>query len=184
MATTTTETTETTATTEHAAKPGMPQLDTTTWVPQLFWLAVTFIVLYLIVSRLIIPKTGGTIEKRKTTVESDLAAAARHRTETDSVAKAYEAVLEDARSKAHATMAAARNALNDEMQVANTKLDGELSQKMVEAEKSVAAAKAKALSSIEAVAADIASSIVTQLTGASVSEADSASAVRNASNQG
>jgi len=184
MATTTTETTETTATTEHSAKPGMPQLDTTNWVPQLFWLAVTFIVLYVIVSRLIIPKTGGTIEKRKSTVESDLSAAARHRTETDEVAKAYEAVLEDARSKAHETMAAARNALNDEIQAANTKLDGELAAKIAEAEKSVSAAKAKALTSVEGVAADIASSIVTQLTGATVSEADSTSAVRSASTQG
>ena len=183
MATTTTETTETTATTEHAAKPGMPQLDTTTWVPQLFWLAVTFIVLYLIVSRLIIPKTGGTIEKRKTTVEQDLATAARHRTESEAVSAAYEAVLADARAKANATALDVRTALNAEMQVITAKLDAELAAKASDADKAIAAAKAKALTGIQDVAAEISSSIVTQLMGVKVSEADAAAAVSKAQEQ-
>ena len=53
----------------------MPQLDVTTWPSQLFWLAITFLALYIVISRIAIPRTGGVIEKRKATISGDLAAA-------------------------------------------------------------------------------------------------------------
>ena len=53
----------------------MPQLDISTWPPQLFWLAVTFIALYFVISRVAIPRTGGVIALRKSTIDGDLASA-------------------------------------------------------------------------------------------------------------
>jgi F-type H+-transporting ATPase subunit b len=161
----------------------MPQLDSSAWPPQLFWLAVTFLVLFFVVSRVIIPRTGGTIERRKSTVEQDLATAARHRTESESVSEAYEAVLADARAKANATAMEARTALNAEIQVMTAKLDAELAAKASDADKAIAAAKTKALASIQDVAAEISSSIVTQLIGVKVPGGDVAAAVSKAQKQ-
>jgi F-type H+-transporting ATPase subunit b len=158
----------------------MPQLDVTMWPPQLFWLAVTFIALYYIVSRVIIPKTGGVIERRRLTVENDLAAAQRLKAETDLAVKAYEAALAEARQKANAIAAENRDRLSAEAEAERAKLDKALAEKIAVAEKAVFAAKTKALADVQAVAADIASEIVNQLTGSKVSSAEAAAAVAKA----
>lgn len=158
----------------------MPQLDVTMWPPQLFWLAVTFFALYFVVSRMIIPKTGGVIERRKLTVENDLAAAQRLKAETDLAVKAYEAALAEARQKANAIAAANRDRLSAETDAERAKLDAALAEKIAGAEKTILAAKTKALADVQSVAAEIACEIVSQLTGSNVSPAEAAAAVARA----
>jgi F-type H+-transporting ATPase subunit b len=158
----------------------MPQLDVTTWPPQLFWLAITFFALYYIVSRMIIPKTGGVIERRKLTVENDLAAAQRLKAETDLAVKAYEAALAEARQKAGAIAAENRDRLSAEADAQRAKLDAALAEKIADAEKGILAAKTNALADVQSVAADIAGEIVRQLTGSKVAPADAAAAVARA----
>jgi F-type H+-transporting ATPase subunit b len=155
----------------------MPQLDVTTWPPQLFWLAITFLALYYIVSQMVIPKTGGVIERRRLTVENDLAAAQRLKAETDLAVKAYEAALAEARQKANAIAAANRDKLSAEADAERAKLDGTLAEKVAGAEKTILTAKTKALADVQSVAAEIASDIVSRLTGANVSPAEAAAAV-------
>jgi F-type H+-transporting ATPase subunit b len=143
----------------------MPQLDTSTWPSQLFWLALTFCLLYYIVSQMIIPRTGGVIEKRKSTIEGDLAAAQRLKQEAEQALKAYEASLTEARSRAGGITAEERNRLRSETDSAMAKVNAEISAKIAAAEKSIAAAKAKAMENIETIAADLSSSIVGELIG-------------------
>jgi F-type H+-transporting ATPase subunit b len=159
----------------------MPQLDISTWPSQLFWLAVTFAALYFVVSRLIIPRTGGVIEKRKSTIASDLAAAVASKASSEAALKAYEASIAEARSKASAVSLEMRNRMAAETDAARQKLDAELAAKMAAADKSVQAAKAKALEGITGVAEDIATSIVAELLGAKVSKAAIADAVAKSS---
>jgi F-type H+-transporting ATPase subunit b len=175
-----TTTTETTAATEHAAKPGMPQLDTSTWPSQLFWLAITFVALYIVISRVAIPRTGGVIEKRKATIDGDLAAAQKAKAESEKAAQAHEASLAEARGKANTIAADNRNTLNAELDGEKAKLDASLAAKIADAEKKIATARGKAMAGVEAMAADIAQSIVGELTGAKVTKADAASAVAKA----
>jgi F-type H+-transporting ATPase subunit b len=158
----------------------MPQLDVTTWPPQLFWLAITFLALYYVVSRVVIPKTGGVIERRRLTVENDLAAAQRLKAETDLAIKAYEAALAEARQKANAISAENRGRLSAEAEAQRAKLDAALAERIAGAEQGILAAKTKALAEVQSVAAEIASEIVGQLTGAKVSPAEAAAAVARA----
>ena len=158
----------------------MPQLDTTTWPPQLFWLAVTFIALYIVISRVAIPRTGGAIAKRRATVEGDLAQAQKLKAETDKAVQAYEATLADARARAHGIAQANRDKLAAEFDAGRTKLDRALGAKIAEAEKQIAATKMKALADIKDVAAGIATSIVAELIGAKVTKAAAAGAVAKA----
>jgi len=158
----------------------MPQLDTTTWPPQLIWLAITFLALYYIVSRMIIPRTGGVIHERKTTVANDLAAAQRLKVETDQAVKAYEASLAEARQKANAIAAENRDRINAEVDADRAKLDAELAAKIAAAEKSIGETKARALAGIHAMAGDIAAEIVAALTGSKATKTDIAAAVAKA----
>ena len=155
----------------------MPQLDISTWPPQLFWLAVTFFALYYVISRVVIPRTGGVIALRKSTIDGDLAGAQRLKLETENAIRSYEAALADAKAKAHAIATENRNFLNAEIEGERAKLDAALGAKIATAEKKVAAARDKALQDVSAMAADIAGDIVQQLTGAKVTKAAAAAAV-------
>jgi len=155
----------------------MPQLDISTWPPQLFWLAVTFFALYYVISRVVIPRTGGIIALRKSTIDGDLAGAQRLKLETENAIRSYEAALADAKAKAHAIATENRNFLNAEIEGERAKLDAALGAKIATAEKKVAAARDKALQDVSAMAADIAGDIVQQLTGAKVTKAAAAAAV-------
>lgn len=158
----------------------MPQLDVTTWPPQLIWLAITFFTLYFIVSRMIIPRTGGTIEKRKSTISGDLAAAQRFKDESEKAAKDREAALTAARARADALHRQSRDEINAELDAERAKLDASLAGKIAGAEQAIASARKKALAEMEGVAADIAASVVSELTGARITKAAAAEAVAKA----
>ncbi|HTN97438.1 MAG TPA: F0F1 ATP synthase subunit B' [Nordella sp.] len=158
----------------------MPQLDVNTWPPQLFWLAVTFLVLYFIISKIVIPRTGGVIEGRKNQIDSDLASAQRFKADTDKAVAEYEKALADARGKAHGIAQETRDRLSAEVDKERSKLDGELAAKIAQAEKAIQAMRSKALASVTELATDIAADIVGQLTGAKVTAADAAKAVAKA----
>ena len=155
----------------------MPQLDISTWPPQLFWLAITFLALYFVMSRVAIPRTGGVIALRKSTIDGDLAAAQKLKTETDNAIKSYEAALAEAKAKAQAINIENRNTLNAEIEAERAKLDAALGAKISAAEKKVAASRDKAMADVADMAADIASQIVQQLTGAKVTKAAASAAV-------
>ncbi len=155
----------------------MPQLDISTWPPQLFWLAITFLALYFVISRVAIPRTGGVIELRKSTIDGDLAAAQKLKSETDNAIKSYEAALAEAKAKAQAINIENRNTLNAEIEAERAKLDAALGAKISAAEKKVAASRDKALGEVADMAAEIAGDIVQQLTGAKVTKAAAIAAV-------
>ncbi len=155
----------------------MPQLDLSTWPPQLFWLAVTFMLLYFVISRVAIPRTGGVIALRKSTIDGDLASAQKLKIETENAIKSYEAALAEAKAKANAIATENRNTLNAEIEAERAKLDAALGAKIATAEKKVAASHDKALEDVAAMAADIAGQIVTQLTGAKVTKTAATAAV-------
>ena len=114
------------------------------------------------------------------TMADDHAAAERDKAASEKTSAAYQASLAAARAKASDAQLAARNQMNADADVARAKIDAELSAKAADSEKTIAAAKAKALTNIEDVAADIASSIVYQLTGAKVTKVAYAAAVAKA----
>jgi F-type H+-transporting ATPase subunit b len=155
----------------------MPQLDISTWPPQLFWLAVTFFALYFVISRVAIPRTGGVIALRKSTIDGDLARAQNLKAETENAVRSYEAALADAKAKANAIATENRNTLNAEIEAERAKLDAALGAKIATAEKKVMASRDKALQDVSGMAAEIAAQIVQQLTGAKVTKAAASAAV-------
>jgi len=146
----------------------MPQLDTTTWPPQLIWLAIAFICLYLMMRFVALPRVGGAIESRAKRVADDLEAAQRFKTETEQAIADYEAALAAARARGSGIAQEARNRLNEETAKERAKVEAEINLQTAKAEKTIADLKRKAMGEVERVAADVAAEIVAELAGIDV----------------
>ena len=157
----------TAAHTEHpgGGKPQFPPFNKETFASQLLWFAIFFVVLYVIISKLAIPRIGGIVEARRSRVEGDLAEANRLKDQSDAALKAYEKSLADARGRAQALANETRDKLNAEAEVARKAPESSLNAKLAEAEKTIAATKTAAMSNVKGIAVDTASAIVQRLIG-------------------
>jgi F-type H+-transporting ATPase subunit b len=142
-----------------------PPLDATTFAPQLFWLVIAFVLLYVLLSRKALPRIGQVIEERRERIERDLREAERLKVETDTALKSYEAAHAEARGRAHAIAKDTRDKLSAEADQARHKVDAELNRKLAETEKQIAETKARALAGVNQIAADTAGAIVAKLIG-------------------
>src|SRR5690606_32239352 len=158
-------------------KPQFPPFNKETFASQLVWLAITFVLLYLLMSRLALPRVGGIIAARSGQIEGDLAEAQRLKDQTESAIAAYEKTLAEARANAQAIAAKTRDGLMAEAEERRKTLEGKLHQKLEEAEKSIAATKAAAMSNVRSIATEAASSIVERLIGTAPAEKVVADAV-------
>lgn len=154
-----------------------PPMDATTFPSQIFWLVIFFGLLYLLMSRVALPKMAAVLEKRANTIEGDLARAQALKDQTQAAVEAYEKALADARAKAQAIAAETRAKMTAEMDAERSSVEKTLAAKTAEAEAKIAAAKASAMRDVNAVAAETAADIVNTLTGAQVSTAEAATAV-------
>jgi len=169
MATTTTEVVAGGA--EHAEKAGLPQLNFDTFPNQIFWLAVTLVVIYLVLSRIALPRIGAVLAERSGTITNDLAAAEEFRQKAVQAEKAYDDALITARAEAAKIVAAAKVDIRKDLDAATALADAEIAAKAVESEKSINEIKAGALAAISEVAKDAAYELVAVLGG----KADAAS---------
>ncbi len=149
---------------------GLPQLHQPDFGPQLFWLALTFVLLYVIMKRVALPRIGEVIEERKDRIQRDLAAAERLKGETEKALQAYEKALADARTNATSIARQTRDSLNAEVDKERKAVEDQLAKKLADAETSIGATKAKALASVKDIAGDTVVSIVGALTNLSVSK--------------
>lgn len=155
----------------------MPQLDFTSYPPQLIWLVIVFIGLYFVMSRVALPKIGGIIEQRRDRIASDLDDAARLKDDSEKALAAYEAALAEAKAKAHGIAQEARERLNAETERQRAEVEATLAKKTAEAEARIAEAKDAAMGHIKDVAADTTGGIVNALIGGRITKAKVAKAV-------
>ncbi len=146
------------------ARP-FPPFQTNTFASQLVSLAIAFVALYLIVSRIALPRVGGVIDARQKKIEGSLAAAQKFKDESDAALKAYEAELASARSRAQVIGSETREKMNAQSETERKTLEERLARKLADAEKTIAATRASAMSNVRGIAADAAASIIQRLTG-------------------
>jgi F-type H+-transporting ATPase subunit b len=156
---------------------GFPPFESSTFASQLVSLVIAFVALYVIVSRIALPRVGAVIDARQNKIEGDLAEAQKLKDQSEAAIKAYEADLATARSKAQAIGAETRDKLNAASEAERKALEDKLSAKLTEAEKTIAATRASAMSNVRGIAADAAGAIVQRLTGAAPDSNAVASAV-------
>jgi F-type H+-transporting ATPase subunit b len=128
-------------------------------------LLIAFVALYLIVSRIALPRVGGVIDARQDAIDGDLAEAQNLKDQSDAALKSYEGELASARSRAQAIGAETREKLNAQSEAERKTLDEKLSVKLAEAEKTIASTRERAMGNVRGIAVDAASAIVQRLTG-------------------
>ena len=146
-------------------KPAFPPFQKDTFASQLVSLLIAFVALYLIVSRIALPRVGKTIDDRQAAIEGDLAAAQKLKDASDAALKAYESELAAARARAQAIGTETREKLNAAAEAERKTLEEALSVKLAQAEKTIAATRETAMSNVRGIAAEAASAIVQRLTG-------------------
>jgi F-type H+-transporting ATPase subunit b len=154
-----------------------PPMDATTYPSQIFWLVVFFGLLYVLMSRLALPRMAQVLERRHATISGDLSKASALKTETEAAIQSYEKALADARAGAQAIASETRARIAGEVEAERAALDKTLAAKIADAETRIASSKSQAMKDVGDVAADTAAEIVVQLTGTQVSKADAAKAI-------
>lgn len=162
---------------EAHASGGLPQLDVSTWPGQLFWLAVTFSLLFLMMWRVVLPRIRNAIEERRDRIADDLDTAAQLKQKADDSAAEYERVLHDARAKAHALALSTRDSVDAAMKAEAAEADAEIAKRQEAAEHLIADMRTKALAEVNSIAADATRAIIDQLTGAEFDDKSIESAV-------
>lgn len=142
-----------------------PPFDPATFPSQLLWLAITFGALYVVMSRVALPRLGGILENRKALIDADLAAADADRMKTDAAIAAYEQALAAAKSNAQAIATQTREAINADLAAKRSAAELDLSTKVSAAEARIEGTKAEALTHVDEIAAETAQAVVTQLVG-------------------
>ncbi len=158
---------------------GFPPFDPQTFASQLFWLALTFIALYLLMSRIALPRVGSILEARRQRVEDDLAEAQRLKDASDAAIAAHEKALAEARGRAQALANETREKAAAAADARRKEVDAKLNAHIAEAEKTIAATQSAAMANVRGIASDAAGAIVERLTGIAPASQEVAEAVSN-----
>ena len=166
-----------TETTEAAgAAPGMPQLDFSTFPNQIFWLVVTLVVIYMVLSRVALPRIASVLAERQGTITNDIAAAEDLKQKATEAEAAYDKALADARAEAGRIGAETKAEVQAEIDAAIRKADAEIAARTSESEAKIAEIRDGATAAIQEVAKDTAEAVVAAM-GVDVDKAAIAAAV-------
>ena len=124
---------------------GFPPFQKDTFASQLFWLVIAFALLYVLMSKIALPRVGSIIDARRARIDGDLAAANQLKSSADEAMASYEKSLAEARNRAQTIGNETRDRLNAEAEKSRKALDEQLNVKLAEAEKTIAATKTAAM---------------------------------------
>ncbi len=156
----------TTATTEvPAGQSKFPPFQSQYYPSQFVWLALSFILLYVLMSKVALPRIDSILAARAKRIEEDMATARHFKERSEAANTAYEKSLADARSRAQGIANETREQQAAAAEETNKRLESELHQRLATAEQSITATRATAMGNVNAVAAEAAAAIVERLIG-------------------
>src|SRR5471030_2734248 len=158
-------------------KGGFPPFQSQTFASQLVWLAIAFVLLYVLMAKLALPRVGPIIESRQKRIADDIADAGKLKVQSDEAVAAYEKALADARARAQAIANETRDTQAAAAEARRKTLEGELNAKLAEAEKTIAATKTAAMANVRGIAEDATRAIVERLIGSAPNDKAVADAV-------
>ena len=156
---------ETNAHSEVPARHGFPPFESEHFPSQLVWLAISFVLLYVLMSKIALPRIGSILAERNRLVSDDLAAAERLKEQSNAAHAAYEKALHDARNRAQTIASSTREQQAREAEALHKRLEAQFHDRFAAAEQSIAKSRAAAMGSVRAIAGETASAIVERLIG-------------------
>ncbi len=159
----------------------MPQLEPWSYMSQIFWLVITFITLYFVLSKVVVPRITSVLEARQEKIEDDLGRAERLRVEAEQVLEEYNKALDDARSEAQGLLKQSAEEMAAHAANRNEAVGADLAARNREAEGRIAEARRQALDNIKPAAAEVAAAALAKLVGGTPDQAKVAQAVDSVS---
>ena len=151
---------------------GMPQLDPKYWISQIFWLIISFSVLFIVLSKFILPNISSNLENRKSQILDNIETADMQKKESENKLKEFDKIILDTKSQAKTIISDAKNKLINDISKKKEILDKELNQEILEAEKEIIELKKKSPTKIYQIAVDTSSDILKQIIGVEVNKSN------------
>ena len=151
-----------------AESGGMPQLNPEFWISQIFWLTLTFGILYVVLAKLILPKISANLELRKSQIQENIEAAEKQRESSETKLKEYDNIVFKSKLEAQNILKAAREKLIKEINSKKDNLDKQIDEEIKKAESEINIFKKSAPEKINKIAIDTSSELVKKLIGAEV----------------
>ncbi len=161
-------------------KAPFPPFQSETFASQLVWLAITFVALYLLMSRVALPRIASIFEERRDRIADDLAEAQRFKDESEGALANYEKALADARNRAQGIANETRDQMSAQADERRKSLETQLNAKLADAERTIATTKSNAMTNVRGIAVEAASAIVERLIGTAPAAANVEIAVEDA----
>ena len=151
-----------------AESGGMPQLNPEFWISQIFWLTLTFGILYLVLSKLILPKISANLETRKSQILENIEAAEKQREDSEMKLKEYEEIISKSKLEAKTIFNQAREKALKDINAKKEVLDGQIDEEISKAEEEIKALRNGAPDKINKIAIETSSELTQKLIGAEV----------------
>ena len=151
-----------------AENGGMPQLNPEFWISQIFWLTITFGILYIVLSKIILPKISANLEIRKSQIVENIEAADKQREASEKKLKDYEKIINDSKIEAKKFFYKAREKILKDINQKKQSLNDELNSEIKKAESEVKELKNKAPEKITKIAIETSKDLIQQLIGIEV----------------
>ena len=151
-----------------AESGGMPQLDPEFWVSQIFWLTLTFGILYIVLSKIILPKISSNLELRKSQIQENVEAAERQRKDSESKLKEYEEIISKSKLEAKNIFKETKEKVLKDINSKREVLENEIDEEIKKAENEISLLKKKAPEKINKIAVETSAEILKNLIGAEV----------------
>ena len=153
-----------------AAEAGMPQLDPTYWASQAFWLILTFIVLYISIAKLYLPKIKNNLDDRENKIKDDLDAANKFKDLSELKLKEYEKILENSKKEVIKIHLESKNKLDRDIQAKKDVMDKEIETEITKAQQEINELKKNSILDIQNISKDLASNIIENISGDKLNE--------------
>ena len=161
-----------------AEKVGMPQLDTEFWVSQIFWLTITFSILFILLSKLILPKISDNLETRKSLILENISIAEKKRIESESKIKEYNEIIEKCKNEAKSLVNQVKDKLMKDINLKKEALEKDLFNEIQKIEMEIQEFRNKAPEKINKIAIETSTDLLQQLISTDVNSS-SISAIVN-----
>ncbi len=160
-----------------AGHSAFPPFQAEHYPSQIVWLTISFVLLYVLMAKVALPRIGSILAERSRVIGDELAAAEGLKARSDAAHAAYEKALADARARAQGIAGGTRERQARETEELHKRLEAQLHERLAAAEQSIARTRTAAMGNVHAIAADTASAIVERLIGTAPAAQDVAAAL-------
>ena len=143
-----------------AAEAGMPQLDPTYWVSQVFWLTIIFSAIYFLIAKIFVPKIKGNIDARESQIRKDIDEANSLKEEADKKLQKYNSLIDEAKLEARKILSEGRKKINEDIQTKKDQIEKDIQKETLGATKEIEKFKINSLNKVNIISEEIVSEII------------------------